>query len=340
MRSEICCYPYRREHERRHACVPHLDALPAAPEAGHAAAVEAGGQQADERTRRQRVAGRLVVGQMAAAGVFGHFTGREERQRGPPHPNDDDERHQAERAQCPAVAAPPVCGQPVQEVQHERKGQEEQHLAVPGQRGHRQDDARASSPARAPTGQRAMGQEQEERQPGRRRVEIQVADVGDEQVGEGKGDPAHERSRPAQAQSSRQREHARTSQPDVEDDERLHHAVGRLTEEGEGEQVGRVEDARLVVGDERDAAMEVGVPEGNEPGAQAAGSEAVHRPEEGDQVAAAARDPLAGEDERPEEGEDDERQEKQGGYVKPVILRLVPCVRRDGRPGFSRGIPR
>ena len=136
-----------------------------------------------------------------------------------------------------------------------------------------------------------------------------------EQIGESEGHPTQQRRRPAQTQSPRQTEQTSASQPDVEDGQRLHHNIGRLAKEGKGQQVDRVEDARLIVGDERSSAVEVGVPERDDARPQATSGEAVDGPEEGDQVTTATRNPLVGEDQRPEEGENNQKQEAQTGYV-------------------------
>ena len=75
-----------------------------------------------------------------------------------------------------------------------------------GQRCHRQHYPGPGRPTRATLRQGTMGQQQEQWQPSRRRVEIQIADVGHEQVREGEGQSTEQRSGPAQAQSPRQGE--------------------------------------------------------------------------------------------------------------------------------------
>ena len=187
---------------------------------------------------------------------------------------------------------------------------------MPGQRRRRQHHARSSRPSGASLRQGAMGQQQEQRQPCGRGVEVQVANVSDEQVGESKGYPAKQHGGPTQPQPSRQKEHVRPRQPDVKDSKPLHHSVGRFAEQSKGEQVDRVKDTGLVVGDEGRAAIKVGVPEGNDARPQAASGKAVGGPEEGDQIAATARDPLVGKNQRPEESRDDQRQQRQSSQVK------------------------
>jgi hypothetical protein len=303
------------QDEGRDARVAHLDPVPGAPETGRAAPVEVGDQQSDQGPGRERIAGGLVVGQMPAPGVGGHLARRKQRERRAPHPHRDDEGGQAQGAQRVSPALPPIRRQAVEKIEHQRQGQEEQHLAVPGQRRHRQHGPCAGRPAGASPRQRAVGQPQEQRQPGRRGVEVQVADVGHEQIGEGEGDAPCQRGGPAQTQPAGQGEQTGAGHPHMEDDQRLHHGVGGLADEGEGQEVDRVEDAGLVVGDEGGAAVEMGIPQRHDAGAQAAGGEAVHGPQKRDQVPAAARDPPPGEEQRPEEEEDDEEEDEQGGYV-------------------------
>ena len=154
--------------------------------------------------------------------------------------------------------------------------------------------------------------------------------MGHEQIRESEGHRTQQRRRPAQTQSPRQTEQTCTCQPDVENDQRLHHNIGRLAKEGKGQQVDRVENARLIVGDERSPAVEVGVPERDDARPQATSGEAVDGPKEGDQVTAATRNPLVGEDQRPEEGENNQKQEAQRGYVGLHLARNQVFRKKPG----------
>jgi len=98
--------------------------------------------------------------------------------------------------------------------------------------------------------------------------------------------------------------HEDASQEEMEDGQQFHGGVGHIGEEEEKEEVDRIEEARLVVGGEGSAAVEIGIPQGDDTPPEIAGREAVEGIEKGDQVAAPGGHPgIVGEEELPEEAQ-------------------------------------
>jgi hypothetical protein len=90
----------------------------------------------------------------------------------------------------------------------------------------------------------------------------------------------------------------------VENGQQLHGGVGYFGEEEEKQEVDRIKQARLVVGDEGGTAVEVRVPQGDDTSPEIAGCKVIDGVKEGDQVAATGGHPgITGEEELPEETE-------------------------------------
>ena len=114
--------------------------------------------------------------------------------------------------------------------------------------------------------------------------------------------------------------HEQAGQEDVQDRQPLHRLVGKLGGQQEEEQIGRVEQAGLHVGQKGRAAVKVRIPQGQLAGAQAGRRKAVGGEEEGDQVAAAGRLPgVGGEQDAPEKAQ---RGQPAGGRVAGPGLRI------------------
>jgi hypothetical protein len=106
-----------------------------------------------------------------------------------------------------------------------------------------------------------MGEPERQRQPRGRRVEVEIADVSQEEVREGEREAPEESCGATQPQPTQKSEHCHGGEPDVEEGQALHHRVGWGAKDSEGQKVERVEQAGLIVSDERGTAVEMWIPQ-------------------------------------------------------------------------------
>ena len=168
-----------------------------------------------------------------------------------------------------------------------------------GQGGHAQHYSRGCRPSEGPARERQIQRGKRQRQPGRHGQDVEVADMGNVDVRKHEGQGGSQRRRQAQAErrwrrqhNAHQHIHAGSGQPDVQRHQPLHGHVRQRRPDEKQDQVDGVKNARLVVGGEGRAGIERGVPQRDAPGVQGPGGVRIGRPEEGDQVAAAAGDPA------------------------------------------------
>jgi len=219
----------------------------------------------------------------------------------------------------------------VQEVQAQGQDAVEQGLHVPGQRSDGQECPCPGRQYRAFVQQRTTEEAKDQRQPGSTGNHVQVAKVGDEQVrehegcGPGQCCPAFDRRAvhvpPAQVCTH-------SGQVEVGNSQQFHGAIGQVWPQHKEDQVGWIEEARLVISNEWRAAVQVRIPQRDVASLQAACREAVGGIQERDQIASPHGHPGSrGEEKAPEEsgcgqGQGAQRQ----GIVVVIVVQTAALV--------------
>ena len=154
--------------------------------------------------------------------------------------------------------------------------------------------------------------------------EVEIAQMDEEDVAKAERQPSQQRGGSAAAERAHQDVNAQPGPPEMADAEQLHPAIVEGGIEEEQQKIGWIEKSGLNVADEGRAAIEVRIPERQSALAQGAGSEAVYREEETDQIAAIGRLVDNAADGAPEEGGNHSGQEGCGQQV-PASLVTPAC---------------
>jgi len=216
----------RGQEPRQHAHVADLDAQPISPE-GRAPTIEIGRKEAQQRPRRQGIVGATGVVELGAQRLTERSRGREQADRGQGHSH---RAQQGQQRQCPTLARGHGL---IERVAAQEDGREEGHLPMPCQRRHAQrrpTERRPAHSSQRPRGEDGpMNSQKGQGQPGGDGDQVQVADVGDEDVGQHERQRAEQRRRSAErnlrAQQTQTGVHGHPGQEEVPDDQRLDAAV-------------------------------------------------------------------------------------------------------------------
>ncbi len=138
-----------------------------------------------------------------------------------------------------------------------------------------------------------MVKQEDQRQPGGCGDHVQIAKVGDKEVGEHKGHGPAQSGQAAHLlkgqgvsphhppfQRPQAKVHEGPGQEKVQDGQEFHDGIGQLWHQEEDQEVDRIEEPRLDVAHKGSSAVEVGVPEGDDAPFEASGGIVVDRVEE------------------------------------------------------------